>query len=632
MTSIDSVREEFRAKGIILISNEYINTKQKLEFICPKCGGRGFITLPAFRYAKPENILCFNCSPHSAPTLSFIEEEFQKRGAKLLSKEYKNNKTPLEFSCSSCGKVAQLSWSHFLNGVNKNLLCPSCIKKLSPHNNVTFDMVKKAFDEKGVELISKEYVNNSSPLYFKCKLCGKPYHISWGNFKKGSNPNFLCSECRPNRAPSIQHIKELFASKGAELLSTEYLNNRTKLEFRCSICGEIYSISWSDFLNGYNNDLLCERCMRGKMVRPNSNFGGVTLSSRSMADHYWFKLIFEFFNIKEDSDKYSAHHIYTYKNNPDFRTSIPNGYPLVREEHYGNFSFYHKGDGSASILNWPNRARLPYHTYDNFQFLDLNSKIITEILPSDRDIPVGECYHKKLEYAKAQILYIPLYFEELISPNRRKIVFSMLRNRLYQYFPDIYKYTDTPLRKFYARKLKLQEFSYSETKAFFDNSHIQGSIPANIYLALSTDDGEIVSAMSLGKPRAGSYDYEILRFASAPNTAVVGGASKLFSFFINNYSPNSVVSFCDIRFSSANPAETVYPSLGFTYEGTTKPNYRYYDPVLNRLFTRQQFQKHKLADKLQSFDPNFSETENMRNNGYFKQYDCGNFKFVWTKN
>jgi len=38
--------------------------------------------------------------------------------------------------------------------------------------------------------------------------------------------------------------------------------------------------------------------------------------------------------------------------------------------------------------------------------------------------------------------------------------------------------------------------------------------------------------------------------------------------------------------------------------------------------------KHNLKDKLQIFDPNLTEWQNMQLNNYDRIWDCGNFVFV----
>ena len=44
-------------------------------------------------------------------------------------------------------------------------------------------------------------------------------------------------------------------------------------------------------------------------------------------------------------------------------------------------------------------------------------------------------------------------------------------------------------------------------------------------------------------------------------------------------------------------------------------------------YHRMGFQKHKLKNKLENFDPELSEWENMQVNGYDRIWDCGNMVF-----
>lgn len=45
------------------------------------------------------------------------------------------------------------------------------------------------------------------------------------------------------------------------------------------------------------------------------------------------------------------------------------------------------------------------------------------------------------------------------------------------------------------------------------------------------------------------------------------------------------------------------------------------------LESRIKYQKHKLKDILEKFDPAKSETENMKDNDFYQIFDCGNFVF-----
>lgn len=205
-----------------------------------------------------------------------------------------------------------------------------------------------------------------------------------------------------------------------------------------------------------------------------------------------------------------------------------------------------------------------------------------------------------------------IFENEWLDEYLQKIWKSMIRNKLKQN------------TKIYARKCQISEVSNQEYKRFTKTNHLQGFCAAKIKIGLYYD-GELVSLMSFGKSRyAKEAEYELIRFCTKINVNVVGGASKLLKYFEYNYNPSSVVSFANKRWSKGD----VYEKLGFKHIIDTPPNYFYFKLGDNILYSRVQFQKHKLKDKLETFDESLSETENMYNNGYRKIYDCGNKKYL----
>ena len=161
---------------------------------------------------------------------------------------------------------------------------------------------------------------------------------------------------------------------------------------------------------------------------------------------------------------------------------------------------------------------------------------------------------------------------------------------------------------------------------FLHNNHIQGYTASSISYGL-THNEELVSVMTFSKSRyTKKYEYELIRFCSKLDTNVVGGASKLFKHFINQHSPNTIVSYSDKSWNTGN----VYTILGFKYSHTSAPNYHYFKPGNTILQSRLQFQKHKLSSKLDNFNSVLSEWDNMKNNGYNRIWDCGNDVFVWS--
>jgi len=179
----------------------------------------------------------------------------------------------------------------------------------------------------------------------------------------------------------------------------------------------------------------------------------------------------------------------------------------------------------------------------------------------------------------------------------------------------------------YARKCSIKEISHTESKNFCDKYHLQGSTIATAHIGLFYENS-LVSVMTFRKHRfsKNTNAWEIIRYCTKNHTRVIGGASKLFSKFLELYNPNRVVSYADIRISNGN----VYERLGFKYSHTTTPNY-YYIIGKNRS-NRLNWQKKSLSKKLKIYNPNLTEEENMKLNGYNRIYDCGNKVYVWNLN
>lgn len=178
-------------------------------------------------------------------------------------------------------------------------------------------------------------------------------------------------------------------------------------------------------------------------------------------------------------------------------------------------------------------------------------------------------------------------------------------------------------KRIFARKCVIKEIDSKIKSEFLKNNHLQNDDKSSIRIGLFFNS-ELVSVMTFGKSRYNKkYQYELLRFCSKQNITVVGGASKLFKYFVNKYQPKSVISYANRRWSDGN----LYRQIGFKEIGITKPNYFYFNSSLE-LKSRIQFQKHKLSS-MKFYDENLSETENMYMNGYRKIYDCGNYIFEW---
>lgn len=184
-----------------------------------------------------------------------------------------------------------------------------------------------------------------------------------------------------------------------------------------------------------------------------------------------------------------------------------------------------------------------------------------------------------------------------------------------------------PFKTVYGRKCDVHEISSRMSVDFLKENHLQGADHSSIKLGLFDESGDLISVMTFLKSRFDKkIQYEMGRFCNKLGHQIHGGASKVFSYFLKTYNPTSIVSYNDRRYFDGQ----LYIKLGFKFMGNTSPNGFYildnYQTTQNRIC----WQKHKLSKKLSIFDPNLSEWENMKANGYDRIWDCGNGKWIWT--
>jgi hypothetical protein len=175
--------------------------------------------------------------------------------------------------------------------------------------------------------------------------------------------------------------------------------------------------------------------------------------------------------------------------------------------------------------------------------------------------------------------------------------------------------------KIYARKCSIRNITTEEERVFLNENHLQGYIPSLVKLGMFFDN-QMVSVMTYGKPRYNNnYEWEMLRFCSKLNTSVIGASSKLLSYFKLTYTPQSIISYANRRFSAGH----LYDILKFKKIRDTEPSYFYvkrddYYTLLHRTsFTK----KRALKMFPENSNPNMTEWEIMQNNNYDKIYDCG---------
>lgn len=128
--SFDEVKKYVEENSdCILISETYVNTKEKLKFKC----GCGEPFYKSFEKFKSKSKMCKKCSYDEISKSQIFEYEFVKsyieyKGCELLSTEYNSCEDILDIKCS-CGENYEASFSNFKN--DNQIRCKRCTNKMS---------------------------------------------------------------------------------------------------------------------------------------------------------------------------------------------------------------------------------------------------------------------------------------------------------------------------------------------------------------------------------------------------------------------------------------------------------------------------------------------------------------------
>lgn len=174
-------------------------------------------------------------------TYEFVKEQFEKEGYTLISKEYKDSKTKLEYICPS-GHKGSIRFDNWKQGKR----CAKCSRNVK----LTVEFIREQFEEEDYTLLTAEYRNNMSKLYYVCPH-GHEHYISWGNWKQG----YRCPYCSGKVSITIEYILAELLKENYELLSDSYIDAHSHLEVKCPK-GHVYHVNW----NNWNSGKRCPIC------------------------------------------------------------------------------------------------------------------------------------------------------------------------------------------------------------------------------------------------------------------------------------------------------------------------------------------------------------------------------------
>jgi len=152
--TIEDLRQVAAERGGKCLSKRYAGLKVKLEWQC----GQGHKWMARPVYVK-QGTWCPVCSGRMKLTIEQLREAAAQRGGKCLAAEYVNTHTPVLRECAEGHR-----WEAQPADIRSGIWCPMCARK----HPLTIEEMRELARSRGGRCLSKTYVNNSTPLLWRC--------------------------------------------------------------------------------------------------------------------------------------------------------------------------------------------------------------------------------------------------------------------------------------------------------------------------------------------------------------------------------------------------------------------------------------------------------------------------------
>jgi len=601
-------------KKIIIYNGKEYKIENNNVKVCSEHGT--IITYKTFITGKTNNVECF-CEKCSSKirSLNLLDENQANKSKEFIKKLYLSRKMPSE-------DYIKIYFPNLFLKINSIKVNPNTFKnKLN------------------------QYINNYD---LKCKNKDCNNQVS---FDKSHKPKEYCEDC--NRKKAIRTTKDNFSKEyWIEYIKNYFNTNVKNLEIKDKniiihdYCKH-YNIleikkSKIKFLKKQGIYSLCEECNKEYYLNNISDINSDVIKNN------WNNIKMLSYESLMNNNPYIW--AYIIKHMKDTNSSFQESKYMI------NYNINKKPkclscDNDALFSNeaYAYLDHCKEHLYDNYvskgeieikKYLDeLNIKYesnIRNLISKELDIYIpsknlaiefnGLYWHSELfknknyhyekmkECQENNIQLITIWEDDW--NNKQDIIKSIIKNKL-----------GLIENRIYARETNINLVDNKEKSDFLLENHLQGNSPSHINLGLYYNN-ELVSLLTLGKKRMilnslnnKEYHYELMRFCNKKNINVIGGASKLFSYFVKNYNPISIISYANCDISEGN----LYDILQFKFVNHTGVNYWWFKNGIK--YHRSNFMKHKLIKE--GYDNDKSESDIMHERGYLKIWGSGNLKYEW---
>lgn len=584
-----------------------------------------------FHDLKKSEYGCKKCSMEASSKKRFLKpfKDFLEEANKIHNNKYEYvkldnyyNNTKIKIICPIHGEFEQKAGMHL-----KKHGCPKCgIAESANSSRLTQEEVInncKAIGGDQYDYSKIKWINTDHNIELICKDHGS-YWVRYNDFIKSKAICPSCSKEKRRKLEEEKFKKAMLEKYGDDIIFSKdfnYINSYTKVKLIYK--NEEFFRDPKSFLK---STLLTKKEKKERRIQT-----GIKRSQNR-----WKDVLNELNLIHENKYEYKQEEIDAIKSGT-FTDRLMHMH--IKCPKHGEFTqtfFDHRNGSGCRKCGNENRPIINISKAEKEIVEFIKSIYNGEVIQNDRKILNGKEIDIYIPELKICFEYDGLYwhnnvnnsykFEECRNQGIRLIRITepeWIKNnkKIKSFIKATFGFFD---KKIYARKCELKELDSKTYRTFCEENHLQNYSNASVKLGLFFEN-ELVQIMSFGKPRFNKkIEWELIRECSKLDCSIIGGKEKLLKYFEKKYKPKNLLSYCEKdKFSGKS-----YFRNGFELYKESQPSYNYYKKQDMLPLSRLSFQKHKLKEKLEYFDENLTEWENMSNNGYLRLFDYGNFVFV----
>lgn len=195
----------------------------------------------------------------------------ETKGGKFISDKVTNARTKVIWQCIEKGHKFESTYDNIKRTKH---FCPVC----RPNAPKTLEDCKVFAQTRGALCLSNKYQSSKKKMIWQC-ADGHTFESTWDSYSRAEKSG--CSQCEGNARLSLEEAREIALKNNGECLSTDYVNNRTPMEWRCAR-GHI----WTTTLDSIKRVHWCQACNNGTKTIEECKEFAESKGGRCLSTHY----------------------------------------------------------------------------------------------------------------------------------------------------------------------------------------------------------------------------------------------------------------------------------------------------------------------------------------------------------